>query len=471
MNTFNLHPHEFPSDGLLAVIFHHFRDVGFEPGACQAVLESIVQREGLHRFFDPAAIATGGYFATDALWFDTFDLDRWRFAATYDRRWIEVETDAEGAGDFGQLVFAWASGDPDFREMWTSVLPDLAVPAPAASDVSHGHWARLDGPGIVRREHASLLIDSGTTRIIVDPQGLERTWTTDEGRYPADASALGVDAICLTHSHSDHFSLTSMIGCAREGTRVFVPPVARPNLLCPDVRRCCDIVGLDVAAPRWGEVFTVGDIEVEVLPFYGEQPTRDARTTAPGLRNWGSCFRFDTPSFSAVVLVDSGIDPEGSVFESLRRSVERKGPVDVLLSCCAAFPEVINAGLRSYLFTQPFDAIARTHASRRHGRPSPAITFGPEGVARACDAAQARSFMPYAHGFAGLGVAPQREAMEVARVEAALSDAGVSTRLVRWVPGDTVQLQQGVLTVDHARPLRRPSRSQAAAALGASASR
>ncbi|MEM6994415.1 MAG: MBL fold metallo-hydrolase [Myxococcota bacterium] len=440
-----------PSSALLATLFAQLVDCEFEPAASRAILQRAAARHGLEDCFDLDALQHGGHFARDRLLFGASDLQRWAFTAQTDETWVRCETDAAGAEQLGQLIYAWARGEEEFVTAWRDAFPDTPVPGfEPPRDVAR--WPRAEGPCIVRREHASLLIDSGTTRVLLDPQGLESGWTTNDGRYPAEDGPLAADAICLTHSHSDHFALASMIAHCREDTRVIVPRVERANLLCPDVRRAAQIVGLDVEDPPWGEVVTVGDISIEVLPFYGEQPTRSLRTTPAGVRNWGNCYRFQTPTFSAIALVDSGVDPSGSVHASLRRSVERFGPTDVVLSCCAGFPEIINAGLRNYIFTQPFALLRQTHLARKHGAARLPITFGPSGVARACESAAATYFAPYAHGFEGLGVHPRDERWMVEHLEPQLQ----GTAMLRWAPGDIMRFEGGSASVT--RPTRAGAR-------------
>jgi len=438
MISFSFAPRCRVSHWVFAELFRRWHRVGFEPERCRVELERLVEDHDLGAYFDPSGISRGDHFVTDTLLRDAYDYDTWSFGANLDGRFLQCVADGVGVGDIGQLLLAWASTDPEFEGIWAAMFDEQGPPV-RGRDARHGSWPDRRGPGVTRREHASLLFDSGRTRLLTDPQCFEHSFTTNGGRYPTETGSHVVDAICITHSHDDHFSLPSIIGHCHENTKVIVPTVDSPNLLALDMRRCCELVGLEVIAPRWGDVVTIGDIDIEILPFYGEQPTRRSRTTPAGVRNWGSCYRFNLPTFSAAVLADSGEDPEGVAHEALRRSVTRFGPIDVLLSCFAEFPEMINPGLVQYMVTQPFSVLRRTHDERATGAASESITFGARGVAEACRAAQATTLLPYAHGFDGIGVAPLRESGHLASVAEVLGTGDVATRLGTWSPGDRIE--------------------------------
>lgn len=434
MTWYSLYPRCRFSDTLAAELYRSWHRNRFEPRRCQNDLERLAERVGLQEGFDGSAVSSGGHFATPSVLHDAYDYDAWVFRAIYDGLGVACDLDQRSVPAFGQLVLAWSSRDPDFPAMWSSVFGHRPPPGPD-SNQDAGRWPEHRGPCLIRREHASIIADSGQTRVMTDPQCLTRSFTTNDGRFPAESGPGVVDAICITHSHEDHFSLPSIIRHCHEDTLVIVPPVERSNLLAADMLRCCELVGLDAIAPKWGDVVSVGDIEIEVLPFFGEQPTRTSQTTAHGVRNWGSCYRFNLPTFSAVVLADSGEDPEGVIYDALRASVARSGPADVLLSCFAEFPEKLNLGLASYMVTQPFAELKKTHDERTRGCRAESITFGPTGVAEACRAAEVQTVLPYAHGFAGLGVSPRDEARHAASVAQAISEAAVSTELRSWRPG------------------------------------
>jgi hypothetical protein len=166
------------------------------------------------------------------------------------------------------------------------------------------------------------------------------------------------------------------------------------------------------------------------------------------VRNWGSCYRFHLGGWSCAILVDSGVDAGGSVVDALRRSVEEHGPVDIVMSCCFPFLEGINRGLPMHALAVPFDELRRlfNHAE--------SITSGPDGVARACAAAQARWFLPYAHGFSGLHRDPVDAEVDMSehdvlvQVREAFALHGTPTEILQWSPGDVLRWRDGRPSVE-----------------------
>src|SRR5262249_30174681 len=136
---------------------------------------------------------------------------------------------------------------------------------------------------------------------------------------------------------------------------IVVPPVPRTSILSPnDMMPTLRMFGLNSIAPAWGSSLEFGDIQVDVLPFFGEQPVRDGEGPQAGLRNWGSCYRFTTPDFSAIAVIDSGVDPLGDMADVVRASREKSGPVDFLLSSLPRFHCPFFLGLPQYYLTLPF---------------------------------------------------------------------------------------------------------------------
>jgi hypothetical protein len=197
----------------------------------------------------------------------------------------------------------------------------------------------------------------------------------------------------------------------------------------------------------------VGDIDLDVLPFFGEQPTRDAPGPDAAIRNWGNCYRFNTEDFSAIVLVDSGADPLGSMVDVVRSSVESRGPVDVVLSCLREFESPFFGGLTMEWATLPFARLQQLHAQLT-SRSLPSTTAGAEGTAELCEAAGARYYLPYANGFSGpgapisdvgWGAGEPSEAALVTKVSASLARRKAKTAARNWNPGDSVSLGRRAL--------------------------
>jgi L-ascorbate metabolism protein UlaG (beta-lactamase superfamily) len=446
-------------------IVREWSEARFAAGACQNSLEQIVaENRSYERFFDAKELRTGGFGATEDLHYGLY---------RQPRRWYWGLSVAAASTPYAFRMNVSISDLPRLcgfirsvrhavtQEEFGLALKDLGVAqrianAPSVAPVeqlSQPHrWPPSDLPGIYRREHASVLVRSETTTIVVDPQVLAGGWTTNHGHYPADQLPQRIDAVLVTHHHDDHWHLPSILHLTNPDTPVIVPDVPRPNMLCGE-RFTDSLASIGQAAiiGNWGSTVTVGDIEIDILPFRGEQPTRGDPGPPAGLRNWGNCFRVNTPDFSAVILADSGVDPSGDICPVLESSVQRRGPVDFLLSNCMEFPEGINLGLPHYSLALPFERLQQIFAERQKGR-SASMTFGPSGIAEACSAAQARYFLPYAHGFRGVGLDPVRiasEAAVLAEVEQALRHRTPRTQVVRWFPGSSAALISGNIVLHH----------------------
>lgn len=430
----------------LVEIVQAWTEQRFAPAACRAELERLVQRYDVPReLFDPAAIDRGARPATDELLFGWYARPRpWRWIIMASSGAVIHEVPAELVPSIAELIrLAAQSASVDaFRADAVELGHDEEIieqlAASASDGRAHGVWPAIDADGIYRREHASLAIAVGDTRIVTDPQALMWGWTTANGAYPEDGAPLGGARVLITHSHDDHWDLASTLHATAPDDAVVVPRVPAPSLLARDMAAELALAEQAVLAPAWHERLRIGDVDVEVLPFYGEQPTRDLPLPHPA-RNWGNCYRFDAPGWSAAILVDSGRDAAGTMAQAIARSVAERGPIDLVLSCCYEFPEAINLGLPGYLLTLPFDDV------RRYAQERGSMTSGPTGLAEICEAAQARWFAPYAHGFSGLGQSPRSnegsmsESAIVAEVAGALSARGVATEIVAWTPGDRIE--------------------------------
>jgi hypothetical protein len=218
-----------------------------------------------------------------------------------------------------------------------------------------------------------------------------------------------------------------------------------------------ETIGQSHLEPAWWNTLTFGDIEVDVLPFYGEQPSVDVRCPDPHVRNWGNCYRVNAPNFSALLLADSGTDPDGSMLQVIEKSVSKRGPIDVVLACMRDFFSPFEvSGLDSYWMTLPFAELERLYASYEAGSlPTTTAGLSGGGLASICAAARARMFLPYAQGFAGIGQpipaggwgpSPKLSETEaLGELSRQLDRAGVRTVVQQWQPGDGIVPKNGSL--------------------------
>jgi L-ascorbate metabolism protein UlaG (beta-lactamase superfamily) len=311
-------------------------------------------------------------------------------------------------------------------------------PAPSAADLA------ASGAALLRREHASVEFQSaGGTRLVFDPVflSLDMGYT---GIVPPPAA--GVTAAFVTHSHGDHFDIATLDYLARSRTAVYVPEVPRRSLLAQDMADQLRLCGIPCRCCAQGSVTTIGDVAIEALPFYGEQPSARVSPVDTRLRNWGCCYRIDSDRFSALLLADSGADPNGDILAAISDSVHRRGPIDLVLGCLRnMYLPFETSGLPSYYTVLPMSGL-RSDYELLQMRRLPSVTLGVAGIARACAEAKARVFLPYAHGLTGYGE-PIREhpfgpghGLDETAACRALSEElrriGCGTTVAAWNPGD-----------------------------------
>lgn len=426
---------------------------GFEAVACQRALDRVLAdpRSGASEsLLVRGAIVDGGLIATDGLLHPVADCAL--RMQVYDdggpSTTVTARFDTSSAPEVGRLLRG-ITRNPDEAFRLTG-LPDrmASALAPVARCTTPG-FPRIDEPGIYRREHGSIVIRSATTSVILDPVA---HWMPQGLRHPIDVDG-AIDAICITHGHADHFNVASILACATSAdTPVVVPPVPRPSLLAPnDMRSTLELFGQTTIAPAWGTSLLVGDVRIDVLPYFGEQPVRDGGGPPDDVRNWGSCYRFTTPQFTAIVLIDSGVDPLGDMTDVVRDSSELDGPVDFLLSSLARFPSPFFLGLPHYYLALPFDRVRQLFDQFVAGELG-SVTLGPKGVIDVCRAGRPRYFLPYGNGFEGLGKPIQDVGMGTGEppeptILRLLADRfeheQIPTTPIAWNPGDRVAVRAG----------------------------
>lgn len=161
--------------------------------------------------------------------------------------------------------------------------------------------------------HNTVVVDSGRTRIIVDPFLFSPNHSYPGNYQPLTVRHLeAIDALVITHSHPDHFDPSSLLRFPCD-VPVVVPAIERETLLASDMARRLHELGFsDVIELTWGTAVTIGDVTVSALPFYGEQPT-DGDVLHPEIRNHGNTYVVSCARFSVALVADSGKDHLGDV--------------------------------------------------------------------------------------------------------------------------------------------------------------
>jgi len=255
--------------------------------------------------------------------------------------------------------------------------------------------------------HATVLVDTGRTRVLIDPFFLPRA--PDAGYRPLPFPRWPVDAILITHSHPDHFHPGTLLRFGLD-VPILVPEVARESALSVDMARRLRELGFRrVETVGWWEDRVIGDARITALPFYGEQPTADA-VLHPELRNAGNVWSVAANGRRVAFCADSGQDVSGDTRAVATKDRRRAGPLDALFCgyrSWSLYPiQYVATSVARYALFVPPDLRLVRHTIMN-------------GADEALDIAErwgARTLIPYADGGApwywdnGLGPALDRPA-------------------------------------------------------------
>ena len=361
---------------------------------------------------------------------------------------LSLELDGFLAKDLGRLLELCGSGirsaseirdaiDEPVATVFEALLEnDILVTGPPAPSV----LPMANGPAVTRLQHAGLLFRGREAGILVDPH-LHSAYEPPDLRSNVLRSQLEglVDAIVISHGHEDHWHLPTIMSFPKD-TLIVVPRVTRPSILSPDFAGSLRALGFTrvSALGWWDPPVRVGDLELHVLPFYGEQPLVRERPRHPDLRSWGNTYVVRHRDYTTWFLIDSGTDWDGGMVEVAADVKNRFGTVDLVLSNLRRFhismPLYITGG-HFWLSLTP-DQLRRFHLMK-----SECLTLAPEGVAEVCRRVGARTYLPYAHWWAAIGEHAEGELDLSRELGESLVKCGAATEIVPWRVGDSFPLQ------------------------------
>ncbi|MGE0859478.1 MAG: MBL fold metallo-hydrolase [Gammaproteobacteria bacterium] len=305
-----------------------------------AVLHAYRQKYGLQRLISESAQVLGRvlpgaladlYATPDTLRADWLYPDPGRVRPAY----LRVESSLDDsqpliplppalAAELADWLGAWQAGAAPPRSAVPRALWEALCERDAFSDAPPASES-LPAPGMSMVGHATLRATDGQRQALFDPFLLPRASVYPADWQPASAASLGQpDAVFITHSHPDHFDPCSLLRFGAE-VPVFVPAVARESVLAIDMqRRLLELGFRQVHALAPGACRTVGELEIEALPFFGEQPTIEA-VLHPEVRNIGLTYAVRYRAERIAVLADSGADHTGDVRHMVSAARARRG--------------------------------------------------------------------------------------------------------------------------------------------------
>ncbi|AFY58616.1 hypothetical protein Riv7116_6267 [Rivularia sp. PCC 7116] len=343
----------------------------------------------------------------------------------------------------GQSKFTYQQIKQQISEPMVDLLDKLIKSSVVKEKPAVDIGVPLNTPGVFRLQHASVLYRTKTTGILVDPH-LHSNYGIPGLKSDINRAQLEglVDGILISHPHYDHWHYPTLMMFAKE-TPIFVPKVPRASIMCEDMAGRLKSLGFtNVIAVDWySEPIRIGDININVLPFYGEQalvPEFD-KPKYPELRNWGNTYLIDTEFYKSWLLIDAGQEPNGSMIEVAEYVKNSFGSIDLLIS---NFQPLSYNSIGTNLSGWGIDIVANLLSNPQifsvTNKPEGAYIalLGPKGVAEVCNIVNASYCFPYADSWAEAGKSGMHDEELIPQVQAELQKIGCSTKVIPWKIGD-----------------------------------
>ena len=295
--------------------------------------------------------------------------------------------------------------------------------------------------GVTFIGHATVAVQRAGVQVLFDPFLLRPAADDPAHARPHTPCDLRPDAVFITHSHPDHYDLSTLLRFDHD-TTIVVPEVERESLLSTDMAyRLRELGFTDVRSLRWHDGLDVGPIRVTALPFYGEQPT-DGEMLHPEARNAGNTYVAEVAGTRIGLIADAGTDAAGRTTEMAAAARDALGPIDVLFGGYRAWHVqpiryLFSSVARYLLFVPPQ---ARTRWQK--------IMNDADDLVDTAEAWGARQVVPYANGgtpwFARIGLGPREDGSDDPRVDppaSAVEQAferreGIAANLLPMAAGD-----------------------------------
>lgn len=169
--------------------------------------------------------------------------------------------------DIGRLIAGVETvGGLPFEALFTTEAPTLR------------HEAVGEGARVQYTGHAGLMIETNQCTVLIDPVIASRTDAIADQMISYSQLPDKIDYVCLTHNHSDHVNLETLLQLRHKVGTVFVPKNNGGSLADPSLRLILKKLGFHVMEVDDLDEFKVPGGRIISLPFLGEHGDLNIRS-------------------------------------------------------------------------------------------------------------------------------------------------------------------------------------------------